>query len=247
MRIDLRWMHATWMEVAFARGLEVDHSVVENRKPESPGGAVAYRLWAAVGLLFLAVAYPVFVLGLAIRFYSHRIDRITAGLGFAGVALLSVVVWGLFTAATYISPIAFEGFVAVAVAGVVATIAAVLALFFTNSGGRPTTVALGYPLAVTAFFLPPVVASLYSPTLASIVFPSSTSLAIWLLNNVLNFAGIAAFIRASFELQGLAYVGMWFGLAVPVGWVLGGLVTLVDSVRESGPSNPVDDGGSRLY
>ncbi|WP_411967169.1 hypothetical protein [Haloferax sp. YSSS75] len=245
MRIDLQWLHTTWMELVFTR--DRSNSVVENRKPESTGGAAAYRLWGALGALVLLVVYPLFVLGLATRFYAHRIDRFTAGLGFAGVAVFSVLVWGLFSAATYISPIAFEGFVAVVVAGVVATLSAVLALYFRRLDGRAVTVLLAYPLGVTAIFLPPVVASLYSPTLASIVFPSSTSLAIWILNNLLDFAGIAAFIRASFELQGLAYVGMWFGLAVPVGWFLGGLVTLVDGVRESGASKPVDDGGSKLY
>ncbi|WP_410766588.1 hypothetical protein [Haloferax sp. DFSO60] len=245
MRIDLRWLHMSWMEVVFAR--DRSNSVVENRKPEDTGGAVAYHLWAALGVLFLVVGYPLFVVGLATRYYAHRIDRFTAGLGFVGVAVLSVLIWGLFSAATYISPIAFEGFVAVVVAGVVATISAVLTLYFKRLDGRPVTVLLAYPLGVTAIFLPPVVASLYSPTLASIVFPSSTSLAIWILDNVLDFAGVASFIRASFELQGLAYVGMWFALAVPVGWFLGGLVTLVDGVRNDGPSSHVDDGGSRLY
>ncbi|WP_416840501.1 hypothetical protein [Haloferax sp. DFSO52] len=245
MRIDVRWLHTSWMDIVFAR--DQSNSVVENRRPESTGGTVAYYLWAVLGALVLTVVYPLFVLGLATRFYAHRLDRFTAGLGFAGVALFSVVVWGLFSAATYISPIAFEGFVAVVVAGVVATISAVVALYFRRLDGRATTVALAYPLGVTAIFLPPVVASLYSPTLASIVFPSSTSLAIWILNNVLDFAGIAAFIRASFELQGVAYVGMWFALAVPVGWFLGGLVTLVDGVRDSGSSHPADDGGSKIY
>ncbi|KAB1198977.1 hypothetical protein GJR99_12400 [Haloferax sp. MBLA0078] len=245
MRVDLRWLHTSWMDIVFAR--DQSNSVVENRKPESTGGAAAYHLWSALGMLVLTVVYPLFVLGLATRFYAHRIDRFTAGLGFAGVAVFSVFVWGLFSAATYISPIAFEGFVAVVVAGVVATISAVLALYFRRLDGRASTVVVAYPLGVTAIFLPPVVASLYSPTLASIVFPSSTSLAIWILNNILDVAGIAAFIRASFELQGVAYVGMWFSLAIPVGWFLGSLVTLVDGVRDSGGPHHVDDGGSKLY
>jgi hypothetical protein len=104
---------------------------------------------------------------------------------------------------------------------------------FARREGRASTVVLAYPLGVTAIFLPPVVASLYSPTLASVVFPSSESLAVWLLNNVLAVGGLAAFIRASFELQGLAHVGMWFLLAVPTGWFLGALATLATGVRRS--------------
>ncbi|MDX1745502.1 MAG: hypothetical protein R3324_06155, partial [Halobacteriales archaeon] len=82
-----------------------------------------------------------------------------------------------------------------------------------------------------AFFLPPVVAALYSPSLAEVVFPRSQVLAIWLLDTVLAVGGINEFLRARFELVGLAYVGMWFGLAVPIGWALGLLVTLANLVR----------------
>jgi hypothetical protein len=247
MRVDLAWMHATWMELVFSRGLQQDHSVVEHWQPQTTRGRVGYRLWAVVGALVLVGAYPLFVLGLATRFYSRRIDRLTAGLGFLGISLVSMLAWGVLTTATYLSPIAFEGFVAVAVAGVVATVSAVLAMYFTRRPGRAWTVVLGYPFAVTALFLPPVVASLYSPTLASIVFPSSESLAIWLLNNVLAVGGIASFIRASFDLEGVAYVGMWFVIAVPTGWILGGLVTLVTSVRESGPAGGPGDVNDGLY
>jgi MFS family permease len=234
VRVDLSWLHAAWMGLAFSRGFSGEYSVVEHREPEGTGGAVGYRAWAAVGALFLCVAYPLFVVGLATRFYARRIDRLSASLGFAGVALLSGLVWGVLTAATYLSSVAFGGFVAVAVAGTVATVSAVLALYVSRREGRRSTVLVGYPLGVTAIFLPPVVASLYSPTLAAVVFPRSESLAIWLLDNVLAVGGLAAFIRASFDLQGLAYVGMWFLLAVPVGWALGGLVTLVSGVRQAG-------------
>lgn len=247
VRVDLAWLHATWMEAVFSRGPEADHSVVGHGKPRTTRGAVGYRSWAAAGALFVLVAYPLFLVGLATRFYARRIDRLSAGLGFAGVALFSVVVWGALTAATYISPIAFEGFLAVAIAGVVATVSAVLALYATRLPGRASTVALGYPFGVTAIFLPPAVASLYSPTLASIVFPHSESLAIWLLNNVLDVGGLAAFIRMSFDLQGFAYVGMWFVLAVPTGWILGALVTLVNDVRRSGKSTAADGTEADFY
>ncbi|MFB6106062.1 MAG: hypothetical protein ABEJ70_03720 [Halobacteriaceae archaeon] len=235
---DLRRLHAAWVTTAFQ---PEDLPVTERRVPRTARGVWAYRLWSGIGACSLVVAYPLFVLGLAARYYARRLDRLSAALGVAGVALLSTVVWGALTAATYLSPIASEGVVAVAVAGVVATASAVLALSVTRRTGRPGTVAVGYPLAVTALFLPPVVASLYSPTLASVVFPRSESLAVWLLDNVLAVGGVAAFIRATFELEGLAYVGMWFGLAVPTGWVLGALVTLATRVRHTGRSRSVTD------
>lgn len=247
VRVDLARLHATWMERVFHRGLRGDHSVVERQEPETTRGVVGYRLWAAVGLLFLLVAYPLFVAGLATRFYSRRIDRLSAALGFAGVALLSLSLWGALTALTYLLPIAFEGLVAVAIAGVVATVSAVLAQYFTRLPGRRSTVALGYPFGVTAIFLPPAVASLYSPTLASVVFPNSYSLAAWLLDNVLAFGGVAAFIRASFELEGVAYVGMWFVLAVPTGWILGAAVTLANLVRVREASNAGGDSDAELH
>jgi hypothetical protein len=246
MRVDLGWLHATWMDVLFGRDPDEAHSVVEPQAPQEPRVLAGYRLWAAAGVLFLLVAYPLFVLGLATRYYARRIDRLTAGLGFAGVAGLSVLVWGGLTAVTYLSPVAFEGLVAVGTAGVVATISAMLAMYCARLDGRRTSVLLAYPFGVTALFLPPVVASLYSQTLASVVFPRSESLAIWLLNNVLSVGGIAAFIRASFELEGLAYVGMWFLLAVPTGWALGTLVAIVNEVRAPARSNHAEDIDARF-
>lgn len=233
MRSDVKWMHGTWLELVFPGETLDGYSTVVRRKPDSIPGVVSYRLWAAAGVLLLLVGYPLFLLGLATRYYANRIDRLTASLGLAGVALVSLLVWGAFTVATYISAIAFEGFVAVGVAGGFATVSAVLALVVTRRGGRSSTVVVGYPLAMTALFLPPVVASLYSPTLAAIVFPSSDSLAIWLLGNVLDVGGIDEFLRSTFDLEGLAYVGMWFVIAVPIGWILGTLVTLVGDARQS--------------
>lgn len=231
MRIDLAILHAAWMQLLFPRGPDSDHAVVVNWTPDSAAGLLKYRVWSALGVVCLTVLYPLNILGLAIRFYTRRLDRTSATLGFVGVVLVSLVAWGALSAATYVSAIAYEGLVAVVAAGVVATISAVLSLWFTRREGRFTTVAFGYPFGMTALFLPPVVAALYSPTLAAIVFPQSESLAIWILDNLLHFGGLAAFIRSTFELEGLAYVGMWFGIAVPIGWVLGILVTYANMVR----------------
>lgn len=246
IRVDLARLHAVWMHLGFPRDLRDDHSVVEHWQPQTTRGRIGFRLWAALGGGVLVIVYPLFVLGLATRFYSRRIDRLSASLGVLGVVAVSIIAWGALTAATYISPIAFEGFVAVGIAGIVATISAVLAMYCSRTQGRVITVALGYPFGMTAIFLPPVVAGLYSRLLASIVFPRSETIAIWLLDNLLHYGGLAAFIRASFELDGLGHVLMWFGLAFPVGWLLGSLVTLTYSIQRSREGNPLNDPKSKF-
>lgn len=231
IRIDLRELHLTWMSLAFPRQREGRHAVLGAWRPETLTGRAWYSIWSAIGAVALVIAYPLTLLGFAVRFQVRRIDSAAASLGLIGVVLVSLLVWGGLSAATYFSQTSFEGFVAVVAAGGVATVSAALAVVFARVGGRFTTVVLAYPFGMTALFLPPVVAALYSPAVADVVFPRSESLAIWILDHVLDYGGIAAFIRANFTLEGLAYVGMWFGIAVPLGWFLGLVVTLANVVR----------------
>lgn len=243
IRIDLERLHERWVALAFPSTLRADHSVIERRRPGTRLADAAYRLWAALGVSLVALSYPLVVVGLASRYYARRLDRVSASIGLAGVVAASLLAWGALTVATYLAPIAAEGVVAVAVAGAVATGSAVLARYCARLDGRAATVALGYPFGMTALFLPPVVASLYSPTLASVVHPGSETLAIWILDTLLSVGGVAAFVRATFELEGLAYVGMWFGLAVPTGWAIGGLVALAEAVRPSDRPDPFAEPG----
>lgn len=233
VRYDLRTLHKHWLGVVFPRARDPPHPVTGPWRPETTGRRVAYRLWSLVGMLGLLVVYPLAVAGLATRFYVTRFDRTATRLGVLGVLVLFAVVWGALTALARLrfSP---EGFVAVGAAGAVATVAALLAVGFSRVDGRPVSVLFAYPLAITAVFLPPVVAALYSPALANVVFPQSTTLAVWLLDNVLAVGGLAAYLRARFDLVGFAYVGMWAGISVPVGWGLGVLVTLADLMRPKG-------------
>jgi MFS family permease len=235
IRIDLARLYAVWMGILFPRQRE-SHSVLGKWEPETTLGTVKYRIWGVIGAVVLVILYPLTLLGFAARFYARRIDRTAASIGTLGVVLVSVLAWGLLTA---VAQVRFEsrGFIAVAAAGVVATVSAVLARVFTR-GGRVKSVLVGYPFAVTAIFLPPVVAALYSPALAEFVFPRSELLAIWILDNLLFVFGLNTLIRATFNLQGVWYVAMWFGIAVPVGWFVGGLVALAELVR------PTDDSGN---
>ncbi|MFB6300205.1 MAG: hypothetical protein ABEH65_08105 [Halobacteriales archaeon] len=232
IRIDLRRLHNTWMALRYPRQREEAHSVLGRWRPQTTLGRVLYNLWAVLGAIAITVLYPLAVVGFATRFYTRRISHTAASLGIVGVVIVSVIAWGGLTVlARY--RFTTTGFIAVAAAGSVATVAAVFAVLFWRLDGRVITVVFAYPAAMTAIFLPPVVAALYSPTLAAVVFPSSQSIAVWLLDHVLIVGGIATYLRARFSLEGFAYVGMWFGLAVPIGWFLGIVVTLANVVRPS--------------
>ncbi|MDX1745746.1 MAG: hypothetical protein R3324_07400, partial [Halobacteriales archaeon] len=213
IRIDLRRLHAAWMSLLYPRQQESAHNVLGPWRPKSLFGRVHYGLWGILGRIVLLIAYPLTVFGFAIRYYSRRIDSGVASLGFIGVVVLTAIVWGALTVVARFQ-LPYGGFLAVAAAATVATISAGLAVFFRWLDGRVVTVLFAYPFGVTAIFLPPVVAALFSPTLEDIVFAQSQSIAIYLLDFVLP-GRLSAFLRARFELVGVAYVGMWFGIAVP--------------------------------
>lgn len=230
IRIDLETLHEHWMVIAFPKVRTGAHAVLGAWRPNSIGALIAFYLWSVLGGLMVGVLYPFAVVGFAIRYYAVRLDRTATRVGLLGVVVLSIVVWGALTVyARY--QFSTEGFFAVAAAGGVATVSAALSVVFARVGGRFTTVVFAYPFGVTALFLPPVVAALYSPALASVVFTRSDLLAVWLLENILTVGGLDVWLRSRFDLVGVAYAGMWFGLAVPVGWFLGLLVTLADLVR----------------
>jgi hypothetical protein len=232
LRVDVKRLHETWMELLFPRQLGGDESVLGKWTPDSSAGWAKYRTWAAVGALVVALLYPLALFGYFVRFQATRFDGTAARLGVLGVVVLSVLVWGgLAVLARF--RFSFEGFLAVVAAAVVATVAAALGVLATQRGGRALSVFVGYPLGVTAVFLPPVVAALYSPTVASFVFPNSENIAAWFLDNVFAVGGLGDYLRTEYDLTGLSYVGMWIGISVPLGWLLGGLVTLADVVRPS--------------
>ncbi|MFC6787619.1 hypothetical protein [Halobaculum halobium] len=230
VRIDITRLHATWMELAFPRQLDPGR-VVGKWTPETTPQAITYYLWAAIGAPLVAVGYPLLLFGLAARVYASRIDSAAARLGVVGVVLLSLFAWGALTVAAWMREFSMNGLLAVGAAGVVATVAAAVAVGASRIAGRGTSVLIAYPAAVTAFLLPPVVAALYSPALADVVFPNTTSLAVWILDGPLAVGGLDEFIRARFELRGTAYVLMWIGISVPVGWLFGVLVALADVIR----------------
>jgi len=235
IRFDLNRLHETWMEIVYPRQRDASDTVLGTWTPDSTLGMALYRLWSALGVPVIAVVYPLVLCGVFLRYQTRRIDGTATRLGAVGVVLLSVLVWGSLAALARYEPGSIDlvsgGFTAVAVAGGVATVSAALAVTFRRVGGRGTTVALAYPFAMTAIFLPPVVAALYSTAVASVVIPASDSLSRWFLYEVLTVVGVADFFIENFERQGFAYVVIWLAISFPVGWLLGLLVTLADLVR----------------
>ncbi len=230
VRVDLKRLHETWMELVFPRQRGADETVLGKWKPSTASGKVGYRIWSALGMVALAVLYPLAVLGFATRYYARRLDGAATRLGLAGVVVLTAVVWGALTAVARYR-LESRGFLAVGAASVVATVSAALSVVFSRVGGRATTILVAYPFAVTAVFLPPVVAAFYSPTLADLIFPQSESIAAWFLDNVLTVGDLNDYLRTQYDLTGVGYVAMWFGISIPVGWLLGGMVTLANLVR----------------
>lgn len=230
IQYDLGRLHDIWMELFFPRQLDADRTVLGRWTPSTTAGWIVYRTWAVVGAPVIALLYPLALLGMATRYYARRLDGTATRIGVLGVLLVCLLVWGGLTALAHVQ-LSYAGFVAVLAASIVATVSATLAILFSRVGGRATTVLLAYPFAMTALFLPPVVAALYSPTLSQVIFPKSYTLAVWILDNVLHVGGVNEYLRDNYELRGAAYAGMWFGIAVPVGWFLGTIVTLADFLR----------------
>lgn len=235
VRVDVRRLYDSWMELVFPRQRDAEHSVLGRWRPETLRDRTAYWTWATVGVPLIAVLYPLALVGFAARFNARRFDSAAARLGAVGVVLVALVTWGLLTAVAYVG-LTFEAVLAVGGAGLVAAGSAGLAVVAARRGGRATTVLLAYPLGVTAVFLPPVVAALYSPAVADVVLPRSDRVAIYVLDELLPslpVVGRAAsdYLRENYQLVGGAYALMWLAIAVPVGWLLGLLVTLADVVR----------------
>jgi len=232
VRIDLKRLHETWMELIYPRQRGADNTVLGKWTPEGKLGMALYRLWSLVGVPVIALVYPLVLCGAFIRFQTRRVDSTATRLGVVGVVLLSMLVWGaLIALARFQLDLATGGIVAVAAASGVATVSAALAVFTRRIDGRPVTVLVSYPFGVTAIFLPPVVAALFSPAIADAVIPFSDELSRWLLFNVMDPIGVGDFLRQHFEREGIAHALIWLGISIPLGWLLGNLVTLADLVR----------------
>lgn len=244
VRIDLIRLHETWMELLFPRQRTATHSVLGKWRPSTTVDRAKYRIWSALGVPIVGLLYPLLLIGLATRFYATRFDSAATRIGLVGVVVLTTVVWGALTLLARVQYGAnADGFYAVLAASVVAIVASALAMTFRETGGRLTTIALAYPFGMTAILLPPVVAALFSPTVGDVVLTGSVPLAEWLLDKVFFVGGFDEYLSENYDLDqwgGLGYVIMWFVIAVPLGWILGILVSLANLARPTAES----EGGS---
>ncbi len=232
IRFDLRRMHETWMEVFYPRQRDAEDTVLGKWTPDGGVQLYLYQVWSAVGVPVVGVLYPLVLLGYFVRFQARRVNLTAARLGFVGVVSVFVILWGGLSALVF-----FElselfvtgGVVAIVAASGVAVVSAALAFGFWVLDGRPVTVLLAYPFAMTAIFLPPVVAGLFSEAIAEFVFTWSDSLASWSLDQTPS--RIESYLASEYDRNAPAHVIIWFVVSFPVGWILGIVVTLADLVR----------------
>jgi hypothetical protein len=237
IRADFVRLLTAWRAILFSTDSN-DHPIRRRWRPETTRDRLAFWTWSGLGAVLIVAAYPFAVAGFWARYVTRQLNRIATGLGLVAIVAVVAVTWSALTALAW-GQLPASGFTAVLTASVVATISAALAWGTARAGGRRLTLVAAYPFVVAAIFLPPVTAALFSPTLGEIILPRSTSLAEWILDNVLFVGDLNAVIRQRFNLSGASFVGMWAGLAVPIGWGLGLLVTFANAVR------PRDDGRRR--
>jgi len=232
IRIDLQVLHETWMGLLFPRQRDARDTVLGRWAPETSGQQVAYYLWASVGLPVVAVVYPLLLAGYFLRYQTRRIGAAGVRLGLFGVAALFTLAWGGLTATVALRSGAFQSgaVTALALASGVAVVSAVLSYLCWRLDGRPLTVLCAYPLAVTAIFLPPVVAALFWEPLDGLI-QWSDDIAFWVTNEGPDPFGVIDWLERNFERQDEDHVIIWFVASFPAGWVLGVLVTLADLVR----------------
>jgi len=236
IKYDVRVMHETWMEFLFPRQRGAADTVLGKWQPETTGEVFSYRLWSALGVPVVSIVYPLVLLGYFFRYQTRKINVTAVRLGFFGVVLVFTVLWGGLAALVYLEfQSAFDenGPLAIAAASAVAIVSSALSYGFWRLDGRPITVLLAYPFAITAIFLPPVVAALFATALADIIV-ASDSLASWFVTEGPSVFGAVDYLEENFERQEYHHVIIWFVASFPVGWVLGTIVTLADLVRPKG-------------
>ena len=170
------------------------------------------------------------------RFLS---EKNTTWIGEGSVLLVAMLAWGLLTGIAGVRfGVGSNSFSAVAVASLTGMAASVTAYTIDRLGNRITTVAFAYPAAVTALFLPPVVASMTFPTISTsvLITERSHALAVWFLNDVAP-PGLSAYLQVNYEFDAMAQLLMWSVISIQLGWILGLTITGIEEIREKLPDS----------
>ncbi|QPV62333.1 hypothetical protein I7X12_16560 [Halosimplex litoreum] len=235
IRFDLNKFHETWMGLLYPRQRGAGDTVLGKWQPQTTRERVTYTAWAALGALVVAVLYPLALFGVVVRFHARKIDVSVEKLGAVGVLLLAVLVWGgLAALVEFRLDYSSQEANAIIAASVVAIVSAGLAVAFRAIGGRITTIVFAYPFGMTAIFLPPVVAALVSDDVAQFSIAYADQIAELVRQEVLGPVGLRSYVVEKFDMTEFAYVLIWIGISVPLGWLLGTTVALADFIRPKG-------------
>ncbi|MFC7072932.1 hypothetical protein ACFQJ7_13340 [Halovenus rubra] len=235
IKYDVQLMHETWMEMFFPRQRGAAGTVLGKWKPENTSEVISYRLWYALGIPIISIFYPLVLLGYFFRYQARKLNMTASRLGFFGVILVFTLLWGGLTALVYfqLQGVLQEGaVVGISAASAVAVVAAALSYIFWQLGGRFITVLFAYPFAMTALFLPPVVAALFWEPLGEIIIDQGDDLFRWAFQT--GPEAITDPLGERFNRQEHDHAIIWFVVSFPVGWVLGILVSLADLIRPKG-------------
>jgi len=234
VRFDLNKFHETWMELLYPRQRGASDTVLGKWQPQTTREKITYNVWAALGALAVAVLYPLALFGVVVRFHARKIDVSVQKLGAVGVVLLTILLWGGLSALVEFrlqAQFSSREANAIIAASVVAILSSALAVLFRSVGGRITTVVFAYPFGMTAIFLPPVVAALVSDDIAQFSILYAEQIAELARAQVLEPVGLRDEFADRFDMTEFAYVLIWVGISVPLGWLLGTTVALADFIR----------------
>jgi signal transduction histidine kinase len=237
VRFDLNKFHETWMELLYPRQRGASDTVLGKWQPQTTREKLTYNVWAALGALVVAVLYPLALFGVVVRFHARKIDVSVQKLGAVGVVLLTILVWGGLSALVEFrlqAQFSSREANAIIAASVVAILSSALAVLFRSVGGRITTVVFAYPFGMTAIFLPPVVAALVSDDIAQFSIIYAEEIAELARAQALEPVGLRDEFADRFDMTEFAYVLIWVGISVPLGWLLGTTVALADFIRPTG-------------
>ncbi|WP_436923886.1 hypothetical protein [Halosimplex amylolyticum] len=237
IRFDLNKFHETWMGLLYPRQRGASDTVLGKWQPQTSREKVSYTAWSALGALVVAVLYPLALFGVIVRFHARKIDVSVEKLGAVGVVLLTILVWGGLSALVEFrlqAQFSSQEANAIIAASVVAILSSALAVLFRSVGGRITTIVFAYPFGMTAIFLPPVVAALVSDDVAQFSIVYAEQIAELARTEVLEPVGLRDDVAQRFDMTEFAYVLIWIGVSVPLGWLLGITVALADFIRPTG-------------